>query len=367
MKIAIITMHKVLNYGSALQAYALQNILFKLGFDNELINYLFEKKSDKSLKEKIVHSVCVIRDFFRGNPITIKHQRFELFYKNYFKETVTQYHSEVELKSIGEKYDCYITGSDQVWNPIHIADDTSYLLSFVGDGKKKISYASSFSVGLLPDKYKESFRKYLKLYSDISVREFSGVSIVKELLNSDVTVTCDPTLLVESETWKTMAQSIPQLVKGNYILVYILKYAYDPFPNINSIIDDIALKLGLPVVSIDTPYGLDIESELRHIRNAGPLEFLSLFANASFVITTSFHGTAFSLNFKKDFISVVSDNQQFDTRMRDLLKIVGAEERMVVYNDYCDINTSIDYNEISLKLHDFRNASLFFLQKSLNN
>lgn len=365
MKIAIITMHRVLNYGSALQAYALQNTLLKLGYDNELINYVFLKQKKTSLKEHFYYLVCALREFFRGNPIKNKRNRFNSFYCRYFKETSRVFYSENDLKEIGDMYDCYITGSDQVWNPIHIVDDTSYLLSFVNSEKKKISYASSFSVTSLPDKEKNVFRKYLRQYTSISVREFSGVKIVKDLLGVIPSVTCDPTLLVDEKSWRSIIPSTPLLVKGKYILVYILKYAYNPFPYINEIIDDIAHRMGIPVVSIDTPYGLTINSKITNIRDAGPLEFLSLFLNASFVITTSFHGTAFSLNFKKNFISVVSDDDKFDTRMRDLLKIVGAEDRMVIYNNYKTISTFVDYKDISLKLDVFKRKSLDFLETSL--
>lgn len=330
MKIGILTMHKVLNYGSALQAYALQHYISSLGHDAELIDYIFPNGSRiarLTLKQRLTYPV---KSLLSGK--LRKKLRFQKFYKKYFVCSDERFNSPEELSNAKFDYDILMTGSDQVWNPKHIKDDYSFFLPFASEGTKKVSYASSFSTAEIPDELNPIYRKFLDSYSAISVREKSGVKIVKELVGKDAEMVCDPTLLLSQDEWSGLIKDMPNPIGQPYILAYILRYAYDPYPEINRIIDEVQKELGFHLVILDGSLADMRRKNATVIKNAGPLEFLNLVKNASFIITTSFHGTAFALNFGIPFYSVIKDRSGFDTRMIDLLEISGNLEHAVILN-----------------------------------
>ena len=243
-----------------------------------------------------------------------------------------------------------MTGSDQVWNPKHIKDDYSFFLPFAPEGIKKVSYASSFSTAEIPDELKTIYKEFLDSYSAISVREKSGIKIIQELVGKDVEMVCDPTLLLSKDEWNELIKDLPNPIGTPYILAYILRYAYDPYPEINRIIDTVQNELGLHLVILDGSLSDMKRKNATVIKNAGPLEFLNLVKNASFIITTSFHGTAFALNFGIPFYSVIKDRSGFDTRMIDLLEISDNFEHTVILNhiETIHINTAKTVKKRSL-------------------
>lgn len=363
-KVGILTMHRVINYGSALQAYATMKTIANLGYDAELIDYIFPNKKIRQNVliriKKILAKIMIL--LFYGD----KKKRFEKFYSKYYKCS-EQYNSPYELNSANFAYDILLTGSDQVWNPIHTGDDFSFLLSFANDETPRISYASSFSTSILPDRYKTIYADYLRKYKYISVRELSGVNIVNELIGKRPYCTCDPTLLLSKTEWSDLANEGRRLVKGRYILLYILTYAYNPYPEILNAINYVKVKMNLPIVTLNGSLFTNRIEGAKIIKNAGPLEFLRLIRDASFVITTSFHGTAFSLNFEKAFFSIINNSKK-DTRMIDLLTSVGAEDRALMYNsDTFNTALEMDYSSITPRLVEIRNSSLKYLKKSLIN
>ncbi len=357
-------MHRIINFGSALQAYATIKTISSLGYDAELIDYIFpNQKVRQSFLiriKKIVARIMIL--LFYGD----KRKRFEKFYSRYYKCS-QQYKSPSELNSANFTYDILLTGSDQVWNPIHTGDDFSFLLSFANDEIPRISYASSFSTSILPDRYKTIYADFLRKYKFISVRELSGVNIVYDLIGKTSYCSCDPTLLLSKAEWSNLANEGKRLVKGRYILLYILTYAYNPYPEILNSINYVKDKLNLPIVSLNGSLFTNRIYDAKIIKNAGPLEFLRLVRDASFVITTSFHGTAFSLNFEKPFFSIINNSEK-DTRMTDLLKSVGAEDRALMYNSGT-FNTSLemDYSNITPRLVEIRNNSFEYLKEALKN
>lgn len=362
MKIGILTMHKVLNYGSALQAYALQHYISKLGYNVELIDYIFpngSRKKQLSFKQKLLSP---LKKILSGT--FVKEHRFNEFYKRYFVCSKGQYNSPEELANANFEYDILMTGSDQVWNPIHIKDDFSFFLPFSKTGVKKVSYASSFSVAELPAKLKPLYRNILSTYSSISVREKSGVKIIKELIGTDAEVVCDPTLLLSKDDWSVLIKDFQKPFNRPYILVYILKYAYNPYPEVNHIIDEVQNKLGLHLIILDGSLSDMQRKDATVIKNAGPLEFLNLVKNASFVVTTSFHGTAFAVNFGIPFYSVIKDKSGFDTRMVDFLETIGCPDRAIIFDHYIS-SEHINNNILPEDNMKFRIASQKFLSSIL--
>ena len=178
---------------------------------------------------------------------------FKAFHKQFLALSDKTYTRE-SILSDPPAYDLYMTGSDQVWNPLWMKDDTNFLLSFVRN-EKKISYASSFAVDVIPEESKPVYKKYLQEYKHITVRENSGEKIVKDLLDGQETpVVCDPTLLLDQEDYIKIAKKPRLDIHDPYLLVYILDYMFNPFPEVNNIVRNVAETLGLPVVYIGGKY-----------------------------------------------------------------------------------------------------------------
>ena len=358
------TMHKVLNYGSALQAYALQHQISSTGNDAELIDYIFpngKRKSAGSIKAAVINCIANALVYC---PKKRKKQRFAAFYDSYFKCTKEQFNSPEELMSFKPYHDILITGSDQVWNPKHIKDDLSFFLPFADEETPKYAYGSSFSTATIPDTLSETFRKNLMRYDRISVREKSGLDIVKKLIGEEAAFVCDPTLLLTKEEWSAMADKADsqfKFPKGKYILVYLLRYAYDPYPAVTEIINKVQEELQLPIVVLDPSLSESKFKYSTNVRDAGPLEFLKLVRDAAFVVTSSFHGTAFSLNLEVPFFSIIKERGRFDTRMTDLLDRTGAD-RDIVYNATVDKPLEMNYTTVSKNIADFREKSKVFIE-----
>lgn len=366
-RIGILTMHKVLNYGSALQAYALQHYISSKGCNAELIDYIFpngKRKSVGSIKAAIINGIANALVYY---PKKKKKQRFAAFYDSYFNCSKEQFNSPEELNGFTPDYDLLMTGSDQVWNPKHIKDDLSFFLPFGNNSTPKYSYGSSFSTATIPDTLAETFKKNLARYNRISVREKSGLEIVKKFTGEEAAFVCDPTLLLTKEEWNVMAEKADskfKFPKGKYILVYLLRYAYDPYPAVTEIINKIQDELQLPIVVLDPSLSESRFKNSTNVRDAGPLEFLKLVRDAAFVVTSSFHGTAFSLNFEVPFFSIIKERGRFDTRMTDLLDRAGAD-RDIVYNATVDKPLEMDYTTVSKNIADFRNQSKEFINSIL--
>ena len=365
-RIGILTMHRVQNYGSALQAYALQEYVSRLGYDVELIDYIFpngKHKKRRPLKKRIR---SLLFKWVFGLPLLRKSKRFARFYDAYYRCSALRFDNPESLMKYDYPYDVLMTGSDQVWNPIHILADTSFFLPFAHAHTPKVAYAPSFSVASLPEGFDTIIRPYIEAYSHISVREKSGLDIVKALTDKEVSMVCDPTLLLTKEDWGALAVQSEIKVSGPYILVYVLSYAYNPYPAINAIIEKVQQELDLPLILLDAPV-LDMKfKNARFIKDAGPAEFLHLVQHASFVITTSFHGTAFALNFGVPFYSVIRDHSGFDTRMVDLIEAVGAD-RAIVYDRSIDLPLEMDYTAISERLEGIRRHSQDYIRRSLED
>lgn len=371
-KIGIITMHRVRNNGSALQAYALQTKVDELGYDSEIIDYVFPNKTQIKVKgnkliwlaKKIIYLTL---DAILGFPNYTQLKRLSQFHKEHYKLSTNTYLTKEELENNPPKYDLLITGSDQVWNYIHIGDDTSFMLSFCTDDNiPRISYAASFSATNLPDKFKTLYSKYLSKYQCISVRENSGIKIITELIQEDANVVCDPTLLFGKEEWSKIAATSKIKRKQPYILAYILHYAYNPYPEINRIISNLQNQLGLHVVYLDGKLSNYKQRNSTVIRNAGPNEFVRLFMDAQFVITTSFHGTAFALNFSIPLYSVIDTKSENDSRMLNLLNLVGAENRLISIDTLEFKAEPMNYGLIDKKVNDLRTKSLEYLNNSIS-
>lgn len=339
MKIGIMTMHRVLNCGSALQAYALQRKLCELGHESEIIDYQYVDKSRalppvKSLAGSLV---ALLRNVLFGFPVARMKRKFKAFYKQNLVLTEKAYDRESIVKE-PPLYDVYIAGSDQVWNPRFIGDDVNFMLSFTPPDARRISYAASIAADTMDGAMKERYASCLSCFHAISVRERSGVDIIKELTGKDATVCCDPTLLLGREAWDALAAQSRCKMDGKYILVYALSYMFDPFPQIYGIVDKVQQTLGMKVVFLQGRAKDIFRPDSKLIKSAGPADFACLFQNASFVITTSFHGAAFALINDKPLIGVVDVHSHADSRIQSLLASVSAADAVYDYRDSVDLD-----------------------------
>ncbi|MBP3374282.1 MAG: polysaccharide pyruvyl transferase family protein [Bacteroidaceae bacterium] len=335
MKIGIITMHKVLNYGSALQAYALQRKLFLMGYDNELIDYLFPPANKKKITiSAIIQTIIIfLRNAVVGFPTARKKKRFEAFYQNNFILSAASY-NEQNIKDNPPIYDAYITGSDQVWNPRFAGTDSNFFLGFAPTDKPKFSYASSFATTKIDSEQAPLYSRLLSEYDEISVRESTGISIVKELTGKDATVCCDPTLLLTADEWRELSDQSVFKLKEKFILVYILNYMIGNVSNeVQKQIDYVQQTLGYKVVYLVGRKEDAFRPNSILYKAGGPAEFVWLFRNAEFVITTSFHGVAFSLIHGKPLLGIVDKSNKDDSRLQSLLVAAGVEQSCLDYRD----------------------------------
>ena len=382
MKIGIITIVKVNNYGAELQAFALQKELELLGYDSEIIDYLYYKNwrfKDTRLsspfvlmdiKGKIIYKlkyrltnylIDKILPFF-NNSVKNRARRFKEFHQTNTRFSKT-YRSMPQLYNDKLGYDIFIAGSDQVWNPASSSSIEPYFLTFVPQVVKKISYASSFGVSHIEPSLQNRFKNLLDNIDEISVRETSGVELVKQLTGRDATLVADPTLLLTRQEWMPYIKEYPNMPK-RYVLIYQLSDS--------DAITELAKKIGqeknIPVYRIcKRAFKERIAAGITNILDAGPAEFLSLTANAEYVVTDSFHGTAFSVNFNIPFFTVVSSKKKNNSRMESLLKVIGLENRMV--DDtmrVSSIDDKIDFMTSNKKIDELRDFSIRFLINNLS-
>lgn len=335
MRIGIITLHKVLNFGSALQAYALQHFLEKQGYtETELIDYKYPNKFHKGKfkldKPTIRIFLGTLKDFI-FNKRRDTNRRFRDFYKEYFNLSPQEYKSIEQIEKDPPLYDLYITGSDQVWNVNTLKNDPVMYCSFAPQNAEIISFGSSFTNKTLPVKYQEDVKRRLKRYKKIGVREQSSIEILIDLgltSNKEVMVTCDPTLLLTKEDYHELALKSELKIEDDFILVYGLTYAYNPEPALSSIVDNVARQLNCKVYTLWFRHP-HFKSEHKEIWGIGPCEFCYLFEHAKFIITSSFHGTMFSVINRKPFVSIVPRKNEKDTRIKDFLDKVGLKQNYV--------------------------------------
>ena len=379
-KIGIITIVRVNNYGAELQAYATQKVLRDLGYEAEIIDYLFYKhprhivtKGSKplfknSFKKKITEflypRISKYKILFQGNGIDLQRkQRFEAFHTEntcFSKE----YRSIEDLNTAVLDYDAYIVGSDQVWNPGNYTSLDPYFLKFAPKGKRRISYASSFGVSALPVETQDYYKQSLGELDFISVREENAVKIVKDVSGRDAQWVLDPTLLMNADSWRKVAK-YPEGLPQRYVLLYELT----PCADLKRHALQIASDKGCKVVRITKDANrVESDDEVINIMDAGPAEFVGLFEKAEFVLTNSFHGTAFCINLNRPFCVITPYRKDNNSRQKSLLNLFGLGSRLLNEYDSSPQNDflQIDYSNANKIMQLEREKSLHFLTTAIN-
>lgn len=366
MRVGTITYHRAVNYGAVLQTFALQKVLDKLDVDNEVVDY----RADYI--EWIYKPFCMrdrknIKDFFKiikGAPIkNKKRKQFFKFIKNNIRVSKKPYTNKT-LSKANDIYDVFIAGSDQVFNLDCSNYDTNYLLDFVKEGNKKTSYAASFGFDEMPKEDVKEYKRLLKNFRSISVREAQGVKIVKKATNKEATEVLDPTLLISGDEWRKIIGEAKENEKG-----YILIYALLPSKTLIEFADKLQEKTGLEIVFVKdslTKEGHNVLSEnVKYLKDVEPFEFVKLIANAEYVITNSFHGTAFSINFnKKFFTELLAPETKVNSRLENILDMLDLRSRQVVNLDSLTLE-EIDYERVNKVLEERKKASIDFINKNI--
>ena len=361
MKIGILTFHCAHNYGAVLQCYALQEVLKNMGHDVEVIDYQpeylvkpydvfnFRRLSSPTILgqlKKCLQEIIVL-------PKRLKrHKAFSRFinHKLNLSERIVE-------DKIPTTYDAYVMGSDQIWNPkITKGFDAVYFgdFTYAKENRIYIAYAVSMAVTELDETSKCYLSNALSNFNAVSVRERQLVPLLQPLTKNKIEVVLDPTLLADSEFWGNVAKS-PH-IRGKYVLVYQIRRD----ANTLRIANEIALQLNAFVVEITNP-NMHINSY--KFMSSSPEEFVGLFKNASCVVTTSFHGTAFSVIFHRP-LYFVKLGGELDTRSEHLLMTIGLEDRMIAKNSSISFN-EIDYSGVNMKLLQLKQASIEYLTRSI--
>lgn len=338
------------NYGAVFQSHGLYSFLTKLGYDVSYVTVTKRVKAKKNLKTKIKFIAKKIVTLPRKHLINDRIAKF----KKFAEETQNQVKFETidELLKNPPVADVYISGSDQVWNPVHMHED--FFLSYASDEAKKISYAASMGNENIPERNKERFAQFISKYDALSVREDTMIDIISQFTEKLVVQNIDPIFLKTKEEWLEISQPYNKLKFNKFVLVYSIEWEAD----YNNELKKIAKMTGLPVVSICMGNVKNIYAD-QVIHNASPREFLYILNKAECVVSTSFHGTAMSVVFNKPFVSFSGKDKP--TRIESLMRHLNLNNR----NNSDALNESIDFETINKIIAEDRDIAKEYLLKAI--
>lgn len=376
------------NFGTVLQALATLKVVQDLGYEARLIRYkrkytlqyiieqlprIFDYTTFKGYKRDSKRRKSLEKSEQFRNSMELKAVRFREYRDCFFDESlIDTYYGFEDLTLNSSNYDSILVGSDQLWLPAGLKTNF-YNLQFVKDGINKISYATSFGVSTIPDNQKKATKDFLNRINYLSVRELAGAKIIKDLTGRDAYVACDPVMLYEKRCWEALIENVElpeELSEGNYVLTYFLGGS--------STSREAALKVaqefGMPLVPIKFVEDyFDIDETYGDISLFGltPLQFVKLIQKASFVLTDSFHGTAFSIIFEKQFLSTYrfdnSDILSKNSRIDNVLGRLGLMDRLFTGEKEVTslIRNTINYEQVTAYREEWRKESLNFLETAL--
>lgn len=367
--VGIATFHNLFNLGAVLQAYALQHAIASMGHSCQIIDFLRPSRGTAHQmfcmpisKWAVAHNLSVLMTL-RSRLEMRAH--FKKFRTRHLMTTPDAFPSVESLGSPSLNFDIYVTGSDMVWNPSWLEQTYApvYYLEFVKSGRR-VAYAPSFACDEIPEKYRERVAGYLRRFDFLSCREDSGCAIIKKLIGRDSEHVLDPSLLLSASEYDKVASAVD--LDQSCILVYPMHKS--------DALRDIALKfkkeMSLPIVVI-VPVYLD-PREYSYadcvVFTSGPSEFLGWVKKAAFVCTNSFHGTAFSIIYRKNFLTIAATLG--NTRIKSLLDKLEIGDRQVASADAIksvgDYLKPMNYEPVSGLLNEEIKKSMAYLKKALS-
>lgn len=369
-KVGVITFHNSYNCGSMLESFAIQEVIKKMGADVKIIN--FSNSGQKALYgiwhknnsfKNVIRNILLIPAY---KKIVRNNEMYEKFKNEHFILTKS-YSSINELND--KRFDVVVAGSDQIWNVTIMDSDDAYFLPWVKNAKK-VAYAPSFgSKNILKcSNEPEKYIKYLKDFDAISIREKNGQKWIKDMINKNVPILLDPTLLLEQNDYnKLLAKDI------NINYKYIFFYSPNFDSNICRFVKKISKKYNLKVVTWSTKsYYRKLIKRFGFIlpKYENPSVYLYLIKNASLILTTSYHGTIFSTIYRKKFFTIKNgDMYGDDDRVITLLEQLKMMNRLIPYNfNNCfDYLGQIDYNDYDKNIIELKEKSYDFIKRNVVN
>ena len=366
MKVGIITWFKYDNYGTALQAIALQKFLREsLKMDAELIDFpipaIPKRKKRSSLYDylgKIYYHLMMLNspDYCKETS-----EKFRRIIKDNCKIS-RHIRNKDDYVDVCNEFDVLICGSDQIWNPNWF--HPFYYAGYDEIRTRRISYAPSFGVSVIPKKLESNYKMMLDRFSKLSVREDAGKKIIADITDKAVDIVLDPTLLIESSEWEKM-ESKEYVPDDDYLLCYMLSDNKRHWKSIRRFAKNNNLKM---VVIPHDPHSYMQPAEV--IRGCGVEDFLGLIHGAKYVITDSFHGTIFSVIYKKDVAVFERHNPaeqgSQNSRIYNLLEKLHLESVLLKYDtDYVETINKIDYDEVYNYIRKEKAHSTSFIKEGI--
>ncbi len=364
-RIGILTFHTAINYGAVLQAYALQQTLIKMFPDDEvkIIDFktkehvdaykVFRRKKVSLLKNLLIQ----VLTFPRNVLLFKRRKRFLKFVENKLLTTQRISSKDQMLKSPPE-FDIYISGSDQVFNPRN-KYYKEYYLGFGKGSKRKVAYAPSCGISQFTVNEIQKINDLVLDFDVLSCRETSGAKMLSSIVKEEIPVVLDPVFLLTPDDWANV------LRKPKYKRKYIFVYDLNGGVELLEIAKKIAKETGLKIIC-QTQKPLAFYKNTTMIFSSGPEDFLGLICGAEYVVTDSFHGTAFALLFQKPFYSYIA-LPNASSRIRSILEKLGLNEFLIEYNKGDEFKCIIkERNSYYDKMNDMRDESLLFLKNALN-
>lgn len=346
-KVGILTLDGIVNYGNRLQNYALQVVLEKEGCEADSIIV-----KGRILKPTLQMLRTIIQD-------PLKSFKFIAFNKKYIKNRYVIAKKWRLSATFSKKYDFFVVGSDQVWNPnIRKNQRSNYLLSFANP-EQRIAIAASLSVPSLCEEDARQYKESISLFKAVSVREFEGAEIIKNLCGKDIPVLCDPTLMLSAQEWGEIAQMPKCQMPEKYLLAYFL--------------GDVSKEREEAIKKYADAYNLEIvmlhDKKKKMIYSSGPREFLGLIKNATVVCTDSFHGTVFSSIFNVPFWAFSRESlldivKNMESRIVSLQKKLGISERLID-RLLPDMPITYDYTVVNQRIKQEQEYFRNFLRNAL--
>lgn len=376
-RVAILTFIKVFNYGAELQAYALSQAIAKLGVNVEVLDLSIKDIDNKGFKRLYRMGLSDVRPFintllsktltlimsqmFRGRKES-KKKHFDMFYRQHMSFSAFKYKAFIELYQNNFDYDIAVVGSDQVWNYAFPFSVEPFLLTFTSSRVKKVAYAASIGRNSIPDYLRPCYKKALDSFDFISVREKTAKNILESSIGISSKVALDPTLLLTQEEWLERLALTKK--KNGYLLIYMLMQSTE----LLHLATTMAKEYNFRIIQIlSSPYVFNPHKDVSYVYDAGPKEFVELFSNASFVLTSSFHGTAFAVNFNIPFYSFVKSRRSNNSRIIDLLSDLQLSNRIVNDNELPSKVDwlSIDFTKANEILEMKREESIGYLKDNI--
>ena len=368
MKVALLSFHNAYNYGAALQAYGLQCAVQQLGVDCEYINYQNKfRKSAYDMRYQLAQATQrkdVVRaaKVLVGTPLMKKRsERFDAFYAKHLRTTRRVYETSEEARATNDVYDKFIVGSDQVWNHHHNGGDTAFLLDFVDDDQKKISYSSSFGVSALSPELEDVYGTYLRRFHRLATRESVGAEIIAHVAGRQAHLVLDPVFLAGKDKWDELRDATATQRK-RYIFFYTNRQSQlTDFLNTGYASDEDFHVLSTQITPREVA-----SRRIKPCISMSPGEFLEEIAAADLVVTASFHCLAMAIIYHKPFVVLLTGDHGKDERITSLLRIAGLEHRILTSDmTKADVLAPIDYQLVDSRIAKQLEYSREYLRRAI--